>query len=252
MKYEKNLGRGGTPRDSNIIKVRLHRIENFLKNLLLQLNKDVRSYETILSDSLMMARGLFSLREEVTIVETGLVAFWLTLQNKGIQEFNVKNLILTAKNKLGRNISAGRVLKLASKAKNRQGSSGSLERVKEILNKLFLKILRGKLGKKIKEKVNVSQYTSILDKKVAQTIEVLDKNKMAIIGHSRKVISAIIFYILDRLVSHKLRIDPVFSAKEIGDLLGVSQYTILRKYKDFLDLIATYKQSFSKIQKETH
>lgn len=228
--------------DPNVIKVRTHRIKEFLKNLLAQLGKDTRSYKVILNDSIRTARDLFSLRENLTIVEIGLVAFWLNLQKKGRQEFNIKNLIRVSKEELGRNVSAGRILKLISKVNSKEGNIGSLKRLRRILSRLFLNLLRGDFRRKLAEKVDeVFEYTSLIKNEIPKTMEILGNNKIMIIGHSIKVTGGIIFYILDKIVSKKLGISSVFSAKEIGEVLGISQYTILRKYKTFLSLLEKEK-----------
>ncbi|NIU01362.1 MAG: hypothetical protein GWN01_10705 [Nitrosopumilaceae archaeon] len=242
MKPREGSKRGGVSIDPNVIKVRTHRIKEFLKNLLAQLGKDTRSYKVILNDSIRTARDLFSLRENLTIVEIGLVAFWLNLQKKGRQEFNIKNLIRVSKEELGRNVSAGRILKLISKVNSKEGNIGSLKRLRRILSRLFLNLLRGDFRRKLAEKVDeVFEYTSLIKNEIPKTMEVLGNNKIMIIGHSIKVTGGIIFYILDKIVSKKLGISSVFSAKEIGEVLGVSQYTILRKYKKFLSLLEKEK-----------
>lgn len=238
MNSARDYQRNGTRINSNVLKVRIHRVKKFLKNLVTQLDKNFHSYEGILKDSIKTARSLFSLREEVTIVETGLVGFWLTLNEKGIQKFSIKQLITLAKEDLNRNVSAGRILKLISKVKAQKGGFKPIKDLKEVLHKLFLRILRGDLKEKLTENIdNTFSYTATMQEELQKTIETLKKKQIILTGRSRKVISAIIFYILDKIISKKMGITPVFSAKEIGSCLGVSQYTILRKYKDFIKLL---------------
>lgn len=245
MSLENEFGRQGGSSESNAMKVRIHRVTKFLTNVLTQLDEDFHSYESILNDAVETTRSLFSLREDATVAETGLVAFWLTLQRKGLQAFNIRDLISTAKEKLGRNVSAGRILCLISKVRSQSGGFQSLEQLKDILSNLYLNLLRGKIREKLSKKVEAPpKYTVLLEKKIQEAINKLQKNKIAIMGQSQKVVGAVIFYILDKVVSNKLNVTPVFSAKEIADLLGVSQYTILREYKQFIDLLEQDKQAF--------
>lgn len=245
MSLENEFGRRGGNSDSNAMKVRIHRVREFLTNVLTQLEEDFHSYESILNDAVETARSLFALRENATVAETGLVAFWLTLQGKGLQALNIKDLISTAKEKLGRNVSAGRILCLVSKVNSHHGGFKSLQKLKSILSELYLKLLRGKIRKKLSKNVeNPPEYTILMEKKIQEAIQALKNNKIAIMGQSQKVVGAVIFYILDKVVSNKLNVTSVFSAKEIADLLGVSQYTILREYKRFIDLLEQDKQAF--------
>jgi len=87
------------------------------------------------------------------------------------------------------------------------------------------------------QKNNIPEYAEKLKKIAIKIINNLDP--LLLSGKSRKVIAALSIYIADKIISKKEKIKPRISAKTLEKHLDVSQFTILRRYKDLLQKISS-------------
>ena len=216
---------------------RLHvfRIAQFLRDLLKALNEDTQNWEKIIDRAIYHALNLRPIKKKfkLTLYELGLVSFWISLIEAGISKFSLPRLILIARKNLRKRIMCKRILNVLSFLRHIKYSYNVegevMYYVKSALREIFNHpYIKNKLNQpELIERYRVEILDEI-DKIISELYETMNLS-----GFSRRVIAACCLYIADKIVCNKLDIKPLLSARIIAQVLGINQFTILRKYRIF-------------------
>ena len=227
---------------SDIHKLHIFRMKYFLKELLTALNENVTAWMPIIKESTNYALQLIHLKKslQTTINEIALAAFWHVLQSRGINRFSLLRLISVSRNVLRKRILYKRLIKILSYIRSIELNYSPHKEIVSIILTTIPRIVSDERFLHISaknQKNNIPEYAEKLKKIAIKIVNNLDP--LLLSGKSRKVIAALSIYIADKIISKKEKIKPRISAKTLEKHLDVSQFTILRRYKDLLQKISS-------------
>lgn len=212
------------------------RAKNFIRELLMALDENTIGWRYIIEEATRFSIRLIHLKKDIgaTLSEIALAAFWHVLQIRGVNKFNINKLIKLARERLKRRVLYRRILQILSRVRLMEFNFSAY---KEIVN-----IILTTIPKLINDEFLLMKYKQLSDSNDFFFYYIENVRKMAIriankiprnliSGKSRRVIAAICIYIADKIFSREYRIKPFLSAKVLENHLGVSQFTILRRYK---------------------
>ncbi|MCD6492167.1 MAG: hypothetical protein ACP6IQ_04645 [Candidatus Njordarchaeia archaeon] len=221
-------------RAGNIRVTRLHvfRIRSFIIELLNALGEESNAWGSIINEAVHYAIKLIYLREKVnsTLNELALVAFWFTTKIRGINKFNIIKLIRISRERLKRRILYSRILKLMSLVRLLNQEIDPRIEIRKLAINAIPKILKNPaISNKLLRGYSDRSYPTLLQRKIVNLTKMLKESWLS--GNSRIVFAAILIYLADRWIAKENERKPILSAKILERIFGISQFTILRKYK---------------------
>jgi len=217
---------------------RLHifRVQSFLRELLTSLNENPVGWAPIVKESTKYAMHIMSLRKKInaTINEIALASFWHVTQSMGINKFNLLRLVKFSRKVLRKRILYRRMLKILSHIRILEEKYSPHNELIRIVITVLPKIATDKKVKTMIERKNLVSHNYIEELK-STALEIINSlNSAALSGKSRKVLAALSLYVADKVIAKRKKNRPIISAKLLEQYIGISQFTILRRYKMFL------------------
>jgi len=211
-------------------------MKTFLVDLLIDLGENPSAWYPLIRETLACALNFNFLRRRlnITLYELALATFWFILRKRGINKFNIMKLIALSRKKLRKRILYKRILNISSYIRHFSNEYDAKEELRSIVLSTLPKLLNNlrTIHRRKSQQLPLEQYSEQLKKEVLGIIDGIDSVDLS--GKSRKVIASLCIYVADKIVAQKLRIKPLLSAKMLEMSLGVSQFTILRRYKNFI------------------
>ncbi len=217
------------------------RAKNFIKDLLTALNENTTGWRHLIDEASKFTIQLIYLKKDLhaTLSEIALAAFWHVLQVRGINKYNINKLIRVSREKLKKRVLYRRVLKILSRIRLVELNFSAYKEIVSIILTTIPKLINDKtVLERYGQLVDVSNFFYYIESLRRTAIKIANEiPKNMISGKSRRVIAAICIYLADRVLSRTLGIKPILSAKILENYLGVSQFTILRRYKNIYNLL---------------
>jgi len=211
------------------------RARSFIKELLTALDENTTGWRHVIDEATKFSMQLMYLKKDIgaTLSEITLAAFWHILQTRGINKFNINKLIKVSREKLKRRVLYRRILKILSRIRLMELNFSAYREVVNIILTTIPKLINDRfLFMKYKHGFNPNEFFYYIENVRRIAIRIANEIPRNLIsGKSRRVIAAICIYIADKILSKEYGVKPVLSAKVLENYLGVSQFTILRRYK---------------------
>ncbi len=212
------------------------RSKNFLKELLIALDENITGWMHVVDEAARFSMQLMYLKRGMgaTLGEITLSAFWHILQTRGINKFSINRLIKISREKLKKRILYRRVLKILSHIRLMELNFSIYREVVNIILTTIPKLINDKTVidkyRARNKSAELFCYVEDLRRVAIKIANEIPQNTIS--GKSRRVIAAICIYVADKILSKEYGIKPILSAKLLENYLGVSQFTILRRYKN--------------------
>ncbi|MHA1616109.1 MAG: hypothetical protein ACTSX9_02250 [Candidatus Njordarchaeales archaeon] len=221
----------------SISKLTIFRMRTFLLDLLRELGEDVHALYTLIQETISIALRLLPLKKKYssTLYELSLATLWLVLRERGINKYTLYRLVETAKKKMKKRILMKRLLLILSDIRYIFRELDAKDEIKKVVMKTLPKLFKHPSMMQRTVKIlgeKAPAYIRLLRLSIFRILNSL--NVQDVSGKSRTVLSAICIYAADKVACKELNIRPLISAKMLEDLLGISQFTVLRHYKKYL------------------
>ncbi|MHA1590263.1 MAG: cyclin family protein [Candidatus Njordarchaeales archaeon] len=227
--------------DLSISKLTMFRIKSFIQELIRELGEDINAFQPIMKETIRIALGIIPLKQKynATLYEISLAAFWLVLRNRGFGKYTLQKLVCISRKKLRKRILLRRLISILSDVRLSFQELDAKEEIKKLALHALPRLLRHYLVTQRIERVSyldLPAYLRVLKLHIYQLLASLRVQDTS--GRSRTVLAAICIYIADKLACKQLNIRPLISAKALEETLGISQFTILRHYKEYFNRLS--------------
>jgi len=226
-----------TSEHSPRVRLWVHRVKKFLFGLSKFIN-NVPS--TILREAINEAVPLVldlipkKLRLGVSLYDLSLAVFWRKLIDYGVTEVSIIKLIRIAKSNLNHKVTHGKILKILSFLKDIDNYADTNSKiylyVRLFVNKLFEAVKNRRVEFDDFKIPNVKRTLVLISRRIIEEV-----SGGVLLGGSPKVLAAAILYVAIKLCNHLLPINV--SSSIIEDIAGVNRFTILRRYKQVINIL---------------
>ena len=220
-----------------VTKLHIYRIRLFIRDLLESLDHELSIYDSILDEIVALAIKLLGVKKElkVTLNELTLASLWITLQYRGVSNLNIVRLVEISRKKLKKKVLYKNLLKILSHLRKYNNVLNPKAEIMKIVSNSLLKLMKNSSVKgrleRIKDLDVRERYFLLLKREIISIVS--ENSNMEFSGKSRITLAAILIYVADKILAKDHGFKPVLSAKILEEIMGVCQFTILRRYKDY-------------------
>ncbi|MCR8433595.1 MAG: cyclin domain-containing protein [Crenarchaeota archaeon] len=219
------------------VRLWIHRTKKFLLEVAKSFNIPTSILYDAINDSVQMVLNFIPRKIDLgaSLYDLALAAFWDRLTSYGIMEISIHKLIKIAKIKLKHKVTHGKVLRvLAFLKESRNDIMNFNERVqfyvKQIVNRYFEQ-------RNLKLESQGINTAKVRDNLISIVLRILDRLfEVGEVEGSPKVLAGAILYLTSRLCRKVMPI--TMSSSVIESLTGINRFTILRRYKQILSVLA--------------
>ncbi len=230
------------------VRLWVHRIKKFLFGLIKFIDDVPKTvlHEAI-RDSIPSILELIpnKIRWGVSLYDLSLAVFWDRLISYGIMEISILKLIRIAKNTLKHKITHGKVLRIISFLRESRNENIDFETraytyFRLVVDKLFELPQYHELKHRSFDILAIKDGILLIAKRILRRLS--DSN---MVSGSPKVLAAVILYTILRLCRNV--VPTAISSSIIERLTGVNRFTILRRYKQLINVLVNDFGSPSRI-----